>query len=438
MNWKDHITVDPAVCHGSACIKGTRVMVSVILDNLAAGLKPNEIVRSFVTSSGDVRENGATALFMAHLGKTEETTAELSRIFMGVQIQCAQCHDHPTDRWKREQFHELAAFLPRMGVRPIRIDGKMRGFEVVSFNPRQRRRFGNMRGPQAEHYMPDLENPTARGALMAPKFFITGQKLVKGASDEERRRLLADWLTSTSNPWFAKAFVNRVWSEMVGEGFYEPVDDIGPDRECSAPETLAALSDGFVARGHNVRWLYETIARTEAYGRASRGRRTPGETPFAANCPQRLRGDQLYSALLTALGLPENAGPSRPQRGGGLYSRGGGLRQLFNLTFGYDPSDPRDDVTGSIPQALFLMNSPLLNLGIDARRPGSPLAGLLRNIDDDEALAVELYLRCLAREPTDGELKTCLEHVKEVNNRREGFEDVLWALVNSAEFLHRK
>lgn len=393
-----------------------------------------DIAREFITASGDVRENGRTALIMAQQGMTEETTAEVSRIFMGIQIQCAQCHDHPTDRWKREQFHELAAFFPRISVRPVRM-GEQRSFEVVSVNTERRFRGPMQRGGTTEHYMPDLDNPAAKGTLMEPKFFVTGRKLQNGTPDLERRTLLANWITSSSNPWFAKAFVNRIWGELVGEGFYEPLDDLGPDRACLAPQTLDFLAEQFVLHQHDIKSLFETIIATGAYQRASRPRRNPEQTPFAANCPQPLRGDQLYNSLLTALGISDQGGMfgRRPQ--GGPYG-GFGPRTLFNRVFGYDPSAPRDEVVGSIPQALFMMNSPLVNQAINARG-GTALARLLAETKDDEAVAVELYLRTLAREPSDNELATCLDHVREVG-RQEGFEDVLWALVNSAEFLHRR
>jgi hypothetical protein len=397
------------------------------------------ITRRFVTANGDVREKGETALFMAQEGKAEETTAEIARIFLGIQIQCAQCHDHPTDRWKREQFHELAAFLPRVTVRRV-MNGERRSFEVASVNRGGPRRPGQ-RGGQAEHYMPDLDNPSARGKLMTPKFFVTSFQYQTGKTDEERRSTLADILTAQSNPWFSRAIVNRIWAEMVGEGFYEPVDDLGPDRPCSAPGTLKLLAEQFEANEHNVKWLFEAIASTQAYQRQSRQRRTAEETPFAANCHQRLRGDQLFAALTQVLGVSEQAlggsGRGRFASGAGPFGAAG-PRAAFNRTFGFDPSTPRDDVSGSIPQALFLMNSPGINTAIDANRPGTVLNRLLSDIQEDKAAVVELYLRCLSREPKAGELKTCLEHVSKTKDRREAFEDLLWALVNSTEFQHRK
>ena len=128
----------------------------------------------------------------------------------------------------------------------------------------------------------------------------------------------------------------------------------------------------------------------------------------------------------------------------GRFGAGGGPfglgcpRTAFNRTFGFDPSTSRDDVAGSIPQALFLMNSPGINGAIDARRSDAMLGRVLTDFKDDKAAIVELYLRCLSREPRVGELKTSLEHVGKTKDRREAFEDLLWALVNSTEFQHRK
>ena len=133
------------------------------------------IAKRFITATGDVREEGATAIIMAQMGNTEDTTAEFSRIFLGIQIQCAQCHNHPTDRWKREQFHELAAFFPRVGVRPVK-DGEMRSFAVISVDrePKKKRPDKPKIGA-LEHHMPDLNHPEEEGKLMKPVFFATGQ-----------------------------------------------------------------------------------------------------------------------------------------------------------------------------------------------------------------------------------------------------------------------
>jgi hypothetical protein len=408
------------------------------------GVGWDAIARSFISATGDVRQNGATAVIMAQMGDANDVTAEMSRIFLGVQIQCAQCHDHPTDRWKRQQFHELAAFFPRITVRPLRT-GMPRSFEVVSHDsqPRRARPGGGMRRGDLEHYMPDLKDPESQGTLMTPVFFLTGERLAAGESDLQRRETLAKWLTAPSNPWFAKAFVNRLWSELVGEGFYEPVDDLGPDRACSAPETMDYLAGQFVEHQYDVKWLFRAITATGAYQRESRPRRDPDQVPFTANCSQRLRADQIFDMLTDVLG-PLGAGGRGPMarpagNGGGKGGpRGGGARLLFAAAFGYDPSDRRDEITGSIPQALLLMNSPLIGRAVNGHNKNTDLGKLLASVADDDDVVVELYLRCLGRGPKTEELRVVGDYLRSAGDRATGFEDVFWALINSPEFLHRR
>ncbi len=416
-----------------------KIAANAMVADLAEQLNENagwdRIATDFITARGDVREDGHTAIIMAQDGRTEETTAEMSRIFLGIQIQCAQCHDHPYDRWKREQFHELASFFPRIGVRNVR-DMTKRSFEVYS-NDRFRRKSrneNNDRRPVAEHRMPDLENPEVPGEVMKPKFFLTSASLKLGERDADRRAQLAEWLTDSE--WFAIALVNRLWSELVGEGFYEPIDDIGPDRKATAPKAVKLLAKKFRESGYDLKWLTATIMQTEAYQREARPRRGLTGTPFIANVPQRLRSDQLFNALYTALNIEE---ASIGEKG---YSAMAARRQSrprdqFAELFGYDPSEAREGIAATIPQSLALMNSYEVNRHIRAKK-ASMLEDLLAEISDNESLIVELYLRCLSREPDDQELARALTYCQEERRRALTFEDLLWVLVNSAEFQYRK
>ncbi len=366
-----------------------------------------------------------------------DTTAEMSRILLGIQIQCAQCHDHPTDRWKREQFHELAAFFPRIGLRPG-TPGDPRSLAVVSLDrARQKRVAGQPEEATLEHFMPDLNHPEAPGQEMKPVFFVTGQAQSPGLDDRARREQLAGWITSEANPWFAKALVNRLWSELVGHGFFEPVDDLGPDRQPIAPHTFEALSSGFIATGYDIKWLLRTITATAAYQRESRSRQGDGGAPLAANRPQRLRADQLFNVICDALDIDENSlqrpEPEGPARLGLAGPRGAVLR-----TFGYDPSVRRDEVAGSIPQALWMMNAGPLSRALRGQNPDTMLGRLLRASSDDRSVLVELYLRSLAREPKPSEIDICRAYITATNDRVAAFEDILWALVNSTEFLSRR
>jgi hypothetical protein len=245
----------------------------------------------------------------------------------------------------------------------------------------------------------------------------------------------------TENSWFATAFVNRLWAELVGEGFYEPIDDIGPERLASAPKSVELLSRRFADSGHDVKWLFRAICATEAYQRESRPRRESDGTPFAANIAQPLRSDQLYNALLTAAEVDETEQSinrrNRPQMMQ-MYGPMATVRGQFEAAFGYDPSDPRETVTSSIPQALAMMNGVRINLAVRAVDDETILGRLLSEIDDDGALIDELYLRALSREPTDEERELTLKFCRTVKNRAAAFEDLFWALLNSSEFSHRR
>jgi hypothetical protein len=469
-------------------------------EQLQANRGWHEIATALLTAIGDVTEEGQTSLIFAQRAEPDEVAAETSRIFLGIQLQCANCHDHPTDSWKREQFHALAAFFPRMTLRPRR-EEPLRSFELVSYNEqedRQRDRFENIRnnseqlvrrfdrngdhkisreeansGPgngrllerifdvadankdgqltigelkqtppqmrdrrgSTEYYMPDLNNPQSQGTRFDPVFFLGDLAPGRGLTDQERREQLARYITSPDNAWFAKAFVNRLWAQLVGEGFYMPVDDIGPERTAMAPEALDALAGGFAASGYDIKWLFRAIANTQTYQRAIRPRDPQQTTPtFAAAMPVRLRGDQLYAALTHALGV-EDLAARRPRREGApdMRRQPPDPRTVFNQTFGFDPSTPPDELMGTLPQALYFMNSRVI-AGMSRGEGQTRLAQILEKFSDNDDALKELYLQVHAREPSPREMQICHDYLRQVRNRREAFEDIQWSLLNSTEF----
>jgi hypothetical protein len=467
----------------------------------------DKITTALITATGEVTEHGETALIFVHAGQADEIAAEASRIFLGIQIQCANCHDHPNDKWKRQQFHQLAAFFPRVSVRrqgqtqpptfevasyeekgggkgkgkgkgggflehPERLfarfdrnhDGKLTKAEVKNtpFEKQFDRLLANAdankdgaltlkeikemplpggaKRPTAEHFMPDLKNPSSRGTKMEPVFFVNGKRPSAGLSDEARRHALAKFITAANDPWFSRAFVNRMWAEMLGEGFYMPIDDIGPQRQARMPDVLDLLADAFVANKCDMQWLFRTIARTETYQREIRAKDPSVESPpvFAASSPKRLRADQLFNAITKVLGI-DGADPkvteAAPAGKGKRYARG--PRAQFDFLFGYDPSTSQDDLTGNVPQALFMMNSRLIN-GLIHGEGKTRLSHILHEYSDDQDAVREVYVLTLAREPSAKEEKICLNYVKDAGSRREGFEDVMWSLMNSSEFLSKR
>jgi hypothetical protein len=259
----------------------------------------------------------------------------------------------------------------------------------------------------------------------------------KNLSDEARRAAVAQAFTSPQNPWFARAFVNRLWHELLGEGFYMPVDDIGPTRTPRYPQVLEALAQGFVANQYDPRWVLKTIALTDAYQRQVRARAVSApELPFAAQSPARLRADQLFNALASVLGIEERT----PPRGGpmmGLYGMNRSPRNQFHAVFNVDPSTPQEDLTGNVQQALLLMNTPGLRGAISATG-NTRLARILRQYPHDQDALAETYLLVLSREPAEQELQVCQTYLREVGARGEAYEDILWGLLNSSEFLSKR
>jgi hypothetical protein len=446
----------------------------------------DEIVTGMITATGQNDENGAVAFPLAYQAQPVEMAGEISRIFMGVQIQCAQCHDHKTDAWKQRQFHEFAAFFA--GLQPKNIvkaaPGQLPVFAVV------------LRGNR-RYSMPDKDNPQKQIPI-APRFFLSSSKSIPAPvlpmtlAIPERRALAASYVTGQDNPWFARAYINRIWYVLMGEAFYEPIDDIGPERSPKAVEVLEPLAAQWQKGGYDIRWLYRTILNTEAYQRRIRSTANEaGKTPFASGCPSRLRADQVYDALVQALSLPidendkpgpamkpngvapgqgKNAKkvqaslslgdpkrqPAQPLTKGGakkaaeaiglasqigknaaVIRRPGAQRLLFDRLFGVDPSVANEDVLGTIPQALFLMNSPLINQKLHAR-PGTVLNEILIAAPNERAALGALYLRVLSRQPTTHEVEVCGRYLASVGDRREAFEDIYWSLINTTEFLTRR
>jgi hypothetical protein len=249
--------------------------------------------------------------------------------------------------------------------------------------------------------------------------------------------VLSNLMTSTENEWFAKAIVNRLWFEMTGTAFYMPVDDIGPDRSAVHEPALELLCDGFVRNGYQLKWLVETIASTSIY------QRQPDNSAegFAKSEPIRLRSDQLYAALCQALGVTGLPIRTVAARGNGAGYRGRSsdpARDEFARVFGFDPSTPRDELTGTIPEALFMMNSTAINRLVTDRSSSNLITQIATQVITEEDMVSELYLNAVGREPLPRELATAIEHIETSDNIRAGLEDVLWALVNSPEFSSRR
>jgi Protein of unknown function (DUF1549)/Protein of unknown function (DUF1553) len=383
----------------------------------------NEVVTALVTASGINDEVAPVNYLTALYGNPVEIAATTSRVFLGVQIQCAECHNAKTEPWKREQFHELAAFFGRARlIQHKDVDNRGTPYAIES-------------RADGQYQMSDKKDPM-RLIAMQPRF-LTGESISIDADDAERRQALARFITSPKNPWFAKCYVNRIWTALMGWGFYPSVNDLGAANEPRHKAVLELLEQSWIASGYDVQWLFRTIALTQAYQRQDRMASHDDSTP--AVCPVRLRAEQVFEAMQKALGFDENDKkiPSPAPGSGPAVQRHTGLRHMVYQAFKENPSTPSQEIQGTIPQALLMMNSALVHAYTSAQGK-TLLSDLLAQGKTDEQIVAALYERVLARKPTTEEQSTCARYVAKVGERKEALEDVLWALVNSTEFLIKK
>ncbi|MEQ8784980.1 MAG: DUF1549 and DUF1553 domain-containing protein [Pirellulaceae bacterium] len=368
-------------------------------------------VRELLLAEGQVFQTGP-GLFYATVGvKPEELASATSRALLGVQIGCAQCHDHPFDVWSQRDFWSYAAFFARLE------------------QPRAQQQIVTVlrEVDEGEVKLPETDE------VVAPRY-LGGETLAEGESNS-RRRALADWMTDKQNPYFARAAVNRVWAQLFGRGLVEPVDDLGQHNLPSHGELFDELASHFVESGFDLRELIRVLASTRAYqlSSAAPGDDAPRSDLFAVMSVKPLTAEQLYDSLETAACRRANA--SVVQRG---FAAGRGFdqrRQAFLNKFAA-PAAAATEYQAGIPQALSLMNGEMIGEAVDVTRSDLLLA-LDAPFLDDEQRVETLFLATLSRMPTVQEREKFVEYVthrESPPDKQAALGDVLWALLNSAEF----
>ncbi len=405
-----------------------------LVDKVRQNRPWSEMVTAMVTATGINDETAPVNFLTSHFGNQVEIAATTSRVFLGVQLQCAQCHDAKAEPWKREQFHELVAFFGRAKIIQHKdVDGKTDAAGKARGTPYAIEGRGD-----GQYFMTHRKDPSKLIA-MTPKF-LTGEAVSPDATDQERREALAKLLTSPKNPWFARAYVNRMWTALLGWGFYPGLADLGAEMEPCYSDVLDLLAREWTATGYDMRWLFETIVTTEAYQRRLQSRPdAESAAPGPAACPCRLRPEQIFDALVRALGFDEHdkAIPAPAPGSAPAVQRHTGLRNMIYQAFKIDPSLAPEDVQGTIPQALLMMNSVLVNSYVAAKGKTFLADALARNMADEDIVKA-LYQRVLARQPNDREMDTVRRYLSAVSDRREALEDVFWSLINSTEFLTKR
>lgn len=412
----------------------------------------NEMARRLIAARGAQRDNPAVTIYMTEQRPLapQAATDMVGRAFLGVRLNCAQCHDHPFAAWKHKDYWGMAAFFenldftkrfgsgekasPFTGVAvgggsgegaldsaAMRRSGVSGAMRMESARRREKSRGGSRYGirESPNPKPPDLPD---RALAEAPRF-LTGET-PDFEDGDARLPALAEWVTSRENPWFARAMVNRVWSECFGRGLVEPVDDMHEGNSASHPELLEKLTEQFVAHDYSVKFLYRAICRSRAYQRTSRpvdGNREAEAELLARMNVKVLSGEELFDALFVLLG-PEAAAPK-----GDLQKE----RQRLVEFLASDGEPDRLSYTHGIPQLLKLMNDKGYQKGL-TRRIEKMGAGRREPREVIEAL----YLSTLSRPPSERESQRALSLVaKRRGDRDEAYASVLWALLNSSEFL---
>jgi hypothetical protein len=338
------------------------------------------------------------AFFATKEARPENLAAAVSRSFLGIRLECAQCHDHPFARWTQGQFWSQAAFFAGLNKQGSGM------FAPVSEVVEQR----------------ELTLPGKRKLRRAE--FLVGDAPVwpKGRSS---RIVLANWITAPDNPFFARAIVNRMWGHFFGRGIVEPVDDFRDDNPPTDPALLDDLARAFVASEFDLRFLMRAICRTQAYQRTSaRTHPSQDKTLLPARMTVKaLTGEQFFDSLALATGYRE------------AQDKGSARRQfLTRFALAGSPAEPET----SVQQALTLLNGRFLGWATDPDRCPTLLAVTRTPGMTLQERIEALHLTALSRKPTAEERDRLLRYVRKVNSDREAerLADVFWVLLNSAEF----
>ena len=405
-------------------LKGSHVFQAWLREHFQKNTGMDEMVREIITASGNTFTNPPANYY--RIAKDPQSLAETTaQLFLGVRMQCAKCHNHPFERWTQDDYYGLAAWFARVKTKPEPTVGAKPaapavGAEVVFIG-----RDGEVTQPRTQK-------------VMKPRFPGIGDVDVKPGDD--RRNGLAEWLTKPENPFFAKSVTNRVWFHLMGKGIVDPVDDFRDSNPSCNDELLDALSKDFSKNKFDMKLLVKTIMKSRTYQLSAQPTETNREDNkyFSHAVTKLLTAEQLLDALCDATAVPEKfAGLPAGTRA--IQLPDGEVNHPFLKTFGQPARELacecERESDGNLAQALQLINGPTVNEKI--RNPNNRLGKLLGAKMTDDAILTDLYYAALSRPPFDDEKKLALAHINKGVDKRKAWEDVLWALINTREFLFR-
>ncbi|MCA9137013.1 MAG: DUF1553 domain-containing protein [Planctomycetales bacterium] len=397
-------------------------------ERFAAEEPYDQIVRKLLLAEGRLSQSGPLLFYSALKLDADQLAARTSRVFLGMRLECAQCHDHPFESWSQNDFWSYAAFFAQIS----RPKGKLENVSTVMRVQDVDR--GEVMLPETE----DVVSPRFLGESVNSDDVVIAEDLAQPLPP--RRKQLAAWLTGPGNPYFARATVNRVWSHLFGRGIVDPVDDFGASNQPVSAELLDTLASQFIDSGFDLKQLVRSIAKSKAYQLSSSSDRpndTPAETErrlktFAQMNVKTLTAEQLYDCIAVATLLDQQNVAATDYT---LARFGNTQREQFLQQFAA-PSTSRSEYLAGIPQALMLMNGSLI-----ASATGESSSGLIRSLEapfftDKQRIDV-LFMATLSRPANNDEMELVAEYIPPdatSEQRRTGLADLLWALVNSSEF----
>lgn len=382
-----------------------------LVERLSKDTPMDQMVRELLGASGGTFKNPATNFYQA-TNETLPLAENVAQVFMGMRIQCAQCHNHPFDRWTQDDYYGFAAFFSQVG----RKQGEDYREKIVF----------NSGGGEVNH--------PVGGRAMKPKFLGGAEPDTAG---KDRRVVLAEWLASPQNPWFATSFANRVWAHFFGIGIVEPVDDFRVSNPASNPELLAALGQRFTDSKYNLKQLVRDICNSRAYQRSTTRNDSNAldEKNFAHANLRRIKAEHLLD-VISQVTETKDKFTGLPLGARAVQIADGGSTTYFLTTFGRATRETvcscEVKMEPTLSQALHLLNGDTVNTKI---AQGGVVAKLLTTRQYPEERVIDLYLRCLSRRPTPEELAKLLPLLGEGPQQAQALQDIFWALLNSREFL---
>lgn len=378
---------------------------------------------------GEPDYNGATNFLLDNLQEMGTTaTAKVARYFLGLQVQCTQCHNHPFNDWKQNQFWSMNAFF-----RQTKGNRTMQGRMVSSAKLVNQDFAGESNNPKDASIFYELRNGVIEIAY--PKF-VDGTEINHSGytAEVDRRAELGKLITKSE--YLGKAIVNRMWAHFMGYAFTKPLDDMGPHNAATHPELLEKLGKEFAAQGHDLKRLIKWVTLSDPYALSSKIGATNkkddpslGEKPlFSRFYVRQMQAEQLYASLLTATDALKTKGDREAQE----KTMQTWLQQ-FTLAFGTDEGDESTTFNGTIPQALMMMNGELVKTA-SSLEPGSFLNQVL-NAGKGNKLEY-LYMAALARKPNPVEASSAAYLISQRGgDTAAAMQDVWWAILNSNEFI---